>query len=168
MTFRFKNIRLLFSLFILTFSGCYSFKGISIPPEVNTFYVAEFDNKANNVVPTLAQTITEALKSKIRTESRLIWNETEPDVEFQGSIVDYRITAEAPQPGEYSGVNRLTIILSVEYINSTNEEDTWKSNFSYFYDFPADTDLISIQDEAIDAINEQLLEDIFNKAFTSW
>ena len=149
-------------------SGCYSFRGISIDPAVRTYYVGQFRNNAVNSPPTLEVTLTEDLKEKIRTESRLLLEETNPDIEFQGTVVDFRVTSEAPQPGETTAINRLTIVTAIEYIDNTNEDKGWKQNFSFFFDFPSSTDLISIQDDAIRVISDQLMEDIFNKAFTDW
>jgi hypothetical protein len=146
----------------------YSFRGISIPADVTTYYVGQFKNNALNAPPTLAIETSEALKEKIRRETRLLLNESEPDVEFQGTIVDYRVTAEAPQPGESSAINRLTIVTTVEYLSNKNEEDGFKRNFSFFFDFPATTELASVQTQAIEDILAQLTEDIFNAAFTNW
>lgn len=146
----------------------YSFQGISIPADVETYHVANFKNNALNAPPTLAVDFTEALKEKIRQDTRLIFEQNNADVMFKGSIVDYRVTAEAPQPGEFSAINRLTIVTAVEYVSEKNEKDNFKKNFSFFYDFPSTTELASVQDEAISDILDQLTEDIFNKAFTNW
>lgn len=166
-------IQLLLLVFIsLSFWQCgsnrYSLKGISIPADVKTYYVSRFKNNALNAPPTLAIQIEEALKDKIRRESPLVSNESEPDIEFNGTIVDFRVTAEAPQPGEFSSINRLTIITKIEYISNKNEEDDFEKNFTRFFDFPATTELAAIQSQAIEDILDQIMEDIFNKAFTNW
>lgn len=167
--------KLFFSLllfFCLSIWQCgnngYSLRGISIPADVSTYYVGQFKTNALNAPPTLAIETAEALKEKIRRESRLVLNDTSPDVEFQGTIVDFRVTAEAPQPGESSAINRLTIVTAIEYISNKNEEDGFKRNFSFFFDFPATTDLTAVQTQAIDDILAQITEDIFNAAFTNW
>ncbi|HMN91196.1 MAG TPA: LPS assembly lipoprotein LptE [Saprospiraceae bacterium] len=149
------------------FTGCYSLSGISISQDVKTYYVEQFRSNADNAPPTLEQTLTEALKEKIRTESRLIYSDTDPHVEFKGTVVDFRVTSEAPRPGEFTAINRLTINVAVDYKNNIDKKE-WKSNFSFFFDFPSSQDLASIQDEAIRVISNQLMEDIFNKAFTDW
>ncbi len=152
---------------LLFLSACYSFSGISIGPDVETFYVRPFDNNALNAVPNLEQDLTVDLQDKVRLESRLnLVNESQdPDVIFRGTLVDFRISSEAPQADQTVDINRLTVTLAIEYIN-TPEEKEWKRNFSFFFDFPATTDLASIQDEAIQTISDQLMEDIFNAAFT--
>ncbi len=161
-----RNFLLL--ILVALISGCYSFKGISIEPGINTFYVARFENNAINSPPNLEVTVAEALRAKVRTESRLEQVDTNPDVEFRGTVVDYRVSSEAPQPGTFAALNRLTIVLAVEYLNSQDEEANWKQNFSFFFDFPATTSLEAVQEEAIQDILDQLTEDIFNKAFTNW
>lgn len=167
-----KNIIfLILSVFIIIIqSACYSLSGINIDPAVRTYFVEQLRNNADNAPPTLPQTLTESLKEKIRTESRLVSAEEPADVQFRGSLVDFRVTSEAPQPGETTAINRLTITLAIEcnYTNPQQAAKNWKQNFSFFYDFSSSTDLSSIQETAIRAITQQLMEDIFNKAFTDW
>lgn len=146
----------------------YSFRGISIPADVTSYNVEVFKASAVNAPPNLPIETTEKLKEKIRRESRLVLNETDPDISFKGSVVDFRVTAEAPQPGATSAINRLTIVTAVEFINHNNEKEGFKKNFSFFYDFPASTDLSSIQATAVEEILNQIAEDIFNAAFTNW
>ena len=162
----------LFTLLFLTsilFSGCYSFRGISIDYNtVKTYYVDQFANNALNAQPALSQRLTEDLKEKIRTESRLVLNDVNPDIEFKGAIVRYDVSSEAPQPGETTALNRLTITTAIEFINNKDEENRWKKNFSFFYDFPSSQDLSSVEEDAISTISNQMMEDIFNAAFTDW
>lgn len=153
---------------LLSLGSCYSFRGISIDKNVTTYYVENFKNNAANSLPAMEQLFTESLKEKIRTDTRLIYNDETPDIEFRGTLVDFRISSEAPQPGELVAINRLTIVLGIEYINNQNEEKNWRNNFSHFFDFSSSTDFASVQDEAVEAIRQQLMEDIFNKAFTDW
>ena len=69
---------------------------------------------------------------------------------------------------EFGSLNRLTIVIALEYIDHKNDDNSWKSNFSHFVNFPANQDITGIQDDLIDEIKDQLMEDIFNKAFTNW
>ena len=164
-----NKIHFILTAGILIFiSGCYSFKGISIAPEVKTYYVHPFKNETFSSPATLDQIMTEALKEKVRKESRLVYNDSEPDVEFIGTITEYRVSAEAPTAGETTSLNRLSIRIKVEYINHQFEDKGWKSSFSYFFNFPGNKNLSEVEEEAEDAILTQLMEDVFNKAFTDW
>jgi len=158
----------LFLFITIGLQSCYSFKGISIPPDINTFYVENFENRANNAPATIDQTFSEALRTKIRNESRLNLIDQDPDIIFQGTISSFRITSEAPQEGNTVAFNKLTIVVQVEYVNSRNEDENWQRNFSFFEDFDSTADFQSIQDGLIELIFNQITEDIFNASFTNW
>jgi Lipopolysaccharide-assembly len=159
---------LFISCFILAFSGCYSFKGLSIDPSVKTFYVANFDNKAQLAPPALAQEFTEKLRTRVRDEVRLKNEENEPDVEFSGSITGYNITTEAPKPGEGSSTTVLTMTVNVEHINHKNEKSNYKKDFSFAVRFDANTNLSSVQDDLGKRLNKRITDDILNATFNNW
>ena len=121
---------LLLPIFICL-AGCYTFSGISIDPETNTYFVGNFKNNAPNAVPGLELQMTEALVDKLNRETRLEYRQRSenPDIEMNGTLVDYRITSEAPQPGENVSLNRLTIVIALEYIDNQDNEKNWKIQF---------------------------------------
>jgi len=149
--------------------SCYGFKGISIPPDINTFYVEDF-TLAGNVSPPadLSQIFAEALRKKVREESRLVNDESTPDIIFEGSIVQYRISSVAPEEGTTTSLNRLEIAISINYINEVNPDDSWKKRYSDFEDFDATADFQNLKDGLIDVIVEDIMERIFNDTFTNW
>lgn len=155
-------------MLVSALSGCYSLKGYSIAPEVQTYYVGNFKLTALNAPATITQTFAESLKDKISKESRLKYTDENPHLEFNGTIQGFNVTSVAPQPGERTSFNRLTISLTVEYTNNLNPKDKWTKSFSHFEDFPSETNLLQVQDELIDVIFKQILEDIFNQAFNNW
>ena len=155
-------------MLLVTLSCTINFKGITIPPEANTFYVAEFENRAPQAPVDVGQQFSELLKFKLLNETRLTWNDEDPDLEFSGQISRYQVTAMAPQPNELVGFNRLSLAIRVNYTNNMEEEDTWDNNFSFYQDFGNDVNLLDVQDQLIETIHTQIAEDIFNKAFTSW
>ncbi len=107
-----------FLLLISLLSGCYSFKGISIPPEAETYYVNDFTLRANNAPAQIDQLWSEALREKIRNESRLTYNEQSPDIEFEGSITSYQVIGTAPQEGNTVALNKLTTACAIlVYLN---------------------------------------------------
>lgn len=165
-TFRLMLLLLLAGLF----HSCYSFKGISIPEGVERAYVPLFVDNAVGAPPTLYIDITERLRDKVRDEARLTITDDAPHIQMTGTLVDFRVTAEAAAPGNetaaFSRLNRLTIVVAIEYKDLRDPDgDTWKQNFSDVFNFPGEQTLASIQDEAIDEILELINEKIFNKAF---
>lgn len=164
-----RRVKLLLLLPLLL-QGCYSMKGISIDPRVTTFSVRTFETIANNAPPTLAVDFTERLKDKMRSETRLQLKSDEADVEFSGKIVDFRVVPVAPKPGELVELNQLVIVIQVSAENRKDEKIEWpaEKNFSHFAEFSNQTDLLSVQDQLVRQIGDQLLEDIFNHFFNNW
>ena len=158
------------------YSSCYSLKGITIDPVIETFFVDQFQNSAGNAPPDIGQRFSEDLKDVVLNNSRLNYNEDVPDIEFSGSISSYNIQSVAPEvlSGEStattfgSSLNRLNISVNVVYTNNRDDEDTWTQVFSFFQNYGVDEDLSQVQDDLIDQIFDQITNDIFNQAFTNW
>lgn len=151
-------------------AACYTFRGISIPEGVETAYLPLFVDNAVSAPPTLYVDVTERLRDKVRDEARLIITDNDPDIQLTGTLVDFRVSAEAATAGNqtaaFSRLNKLTIVVAIEYKNLRDPEDAgWTQNFSDVFNFPGETPLASVQDEAIDEILELINEKIFNKAF---
>ncbi len=167
--FSFFTISLFISQSCMIGNVGYSFKGTSIPANVYTFYLDDFENQTNTAPPTLAQTFKDGLNDRIRNETRLKNEDENPHVEFTGSITNYSVRAEAPQPGQTAAINRLTISFQIEYINNLNpDEKPMRKNFSQFADFDTSQNLIDVQDDLIDQILTEIIDEVFNWAFTNW
>lgn len=154
----------------LSLSGCYSFKGVSIPQEVNSFYVSTFkiSNRASKAPRQLGEVFADQFKQKIMRESRLSFEEANPDISFSGEITQFAIRSVAPQPDETTAFSRLDISVSVEYVDFLDEENNWKKTFSDFQNFERDVNFLDVQDQLVEDIFEQISEDIFNETFSNW
>ena len=156
-------------LFIsIVLSSCYSFKGISIPPDVKTFYLPPVQLTDYSAPPDTPEKFMEQMRQKIRSQSSLKWNETDPHIEFECSIVGFRVSNEGNQAGNEVSLNKLTISVKVNFFNNNTEEDDWTKTFSFGIPFDPSQDLQEVQDGYIDDIFEQITENIFNEAFTDW
>ncbi len=153
---------------ILTMSSCYGFKGITIPPEVKSFYVENFETLDLTAPIDLSQTFTEELRRKVRQETRLIENNDTPDAIFSGAINSYRIEFAAPDADNTASLNRLTITININYENLRDEEDSWSKTYSDFEDYDSNGNLQELEDQLIATIVEDILERVFNDAFTDW
>jgi len=157
-------------------TGCYSLKGISIPPTITTFYVDQFQGGAGNAPPDIGQRFSEELKDRVLRNSRLDFDEGTPDIEFTGSVTTFNVQSVAPERRTDGGgatefgssLNRLTIAIQVDYVNNQDDEDNWSQSFSFFQDFDNMTNLSDVQDDLIETILSQISTDIFNKSFTNW
>lgn len=157
-----------FLILYMCLTGCYSFKGISIPPEINTYYVKNFGNRAFGAPVDIEVKFSEALRNKIRNESRLKFQETDPDVEFSGEVTNFVVSAEAPVAGNTVALNKLDISVLVKYTDTKNDKNNYERNFSFFETFASDLDLQTVQDRLIKNIFDQIVERIFNDTYTTW
>lgn len=153
---------------LICLSSCYSFKGVSIPPNINTYYVEDFNLLSADAPVDLNQEMCEALRMKVREESRLVNDNINPDIIFKGTVTAYRITYVAPEEGNTTSLNRMDITLKIEFINNLDESENWTKSYSDFEDYDSSGDFQSLQDGLIETITEDIMERIFNDAFANW
>jgi hypothetical protein len=159
------------ALFILALAGCgiYKLNDASIDPNAKTVNVHFFNNRAPIVNPTLAQKFTDALRNKILNQTRLTQvNSDSVDYDISGSITGYNVSNAAVTNVEQAAATRLTITVEVTFKNNLDDKKSFKQSFSRFADFPASQSIDEVADKLSQTINDQLTDDIFNKAFSNW
>ena len=152
----------------LTSCGIYSFTGASIPTEAKTISVNYFNNKAATVQPSLSQVFTERLKDMFLEQTNLSLSENEGDLSFSGYISKYQIKPMAIKANETAGKNRLIIAVKVTYNNSLDAENNFEHTFSRYRDYDSTQNISDIENTLIEEITNELVEDVFNKAFVNW
>lgn len=156
------------SLTILLMHSCYSFKGIAIPANVNSYNVPFIEVTSPDAPPSINTTLQDKLILKINQESRFVFNENDPDLILKTTLTRFNVQSVGANADNSVDANQLTISLKVEYTDNKNEENSWEKNFSNNRQFPTGTSLLSVQDRLVDEIFDDLVEDIFNQAFTNW
>ena len=146
----------------------YSFTGASIAEDVKTVSVKTFPSYAPLANANLSQTFTEALKDKFLSQTNLDLVASDGDLQFEGSITGYNVTSVAIQGNERAALNRLKITVKVKFTNTKDSDLDYESSFSRYTDYESSQNLASIEDGLIAEINDQLTQDIFNKAVSNW
>jgi hypothetical protein len=146
----------------------YSFSGVNISPEVKTYTVEYFPNRAAIVQAQLSQVFTDALIDKIQSNTNLNLSTSGGDVQFSGEITGYETRPTAITGQEKAARNRLTITVRVKYTNVVEPELDYDTSFSRYEDYDASMNLTDVENELIELIVENLIEDVFNRAFVSW
>lgn len=166
--------KLVFSLLLSLFfcwSSCkvnYSFTGASIAPDVKTISVRFFQKTAALGPASLGQTFTEALKDKFVSQTNLSLTERDADMILEGSINGYTVSPQAIQANETAARNRLSISVDVKFTNLKDEKQNFETTFSRYADFESSLNIAVVEDQLIKEINEQLVDDIFNRAVINW
>lgn len=169
----FKNA-VIYMLLIMVFSGiegckvAYSFSGASISPQVKTFSIQYFQNRASLVQPGLSQNITDALIDKCRGETNLKYVNGIGDVNFEGEISDYNTRPLTVAADARAATNRFSIIVKVKFTNSVQPDLNFDQTFSRYADYDSNLDLSQVEKQLSDDIVKMIVEDIFNQAFVNW
>ncbi len=158
-----------FLVLLLAFTGCkvYSLSGATI--DGKTINVPTFENKAPNVVPSVASDLSNKIRDRVLSQSGLTAvNSDEVDYILKGVITRYQVSISGVQSNTAASQNRLTVTLQVEFINHLNEKDNFNTSFSRFADFPANQSLQNVESTLMEDIGKELADDIFNRAFVNW
>lgn len=162
-----KNSLVLFVLCTLI-GGCgpYSFTGVNTTAE--SFQVNFFRNEAPIVEPGMDYDFTNALQDLIVNQTNLQLVNRNADLIYEGEIVDYRVSPMSATADQTAAQNRLTIGVNVRFFNADNPEEDFERKFSFFYDYPATAQLVTVRQAAQDVIFERITQDIFNETLANW
>ena len=161
---------ILFSItsLVLVSCGAYSFTGGSTG-SAKTLQVDFFPNQAALVEPTLSQTFTNDLLDLFTRQTNLTTVKSNGDLYFSGEITGYRVTPMSATSDQTAAQNRLTVTVNVRYVNNTDEKKDFEKQFSFYSDFPANSQLTgSVLDAALEEIIDRLTQDIFNASVGEW
>jgi hypothetical protein len=170
-----KKITIIHFLITLTVFGCgsYSFTGASIPEGTETFQVNFFENDAGNTMgsifePGLDRDFTTSLQNILQNQTNLQLVSIDGDLVYEGEIIEYRVSPMTATSELTASQNRLSISVNVRFINIKKEEDDFERKFSFYFDYPAETQLLNIKSEAHEIIFERITQDIFNASLAKW
>jgi len=162
---------MIFLLAFLALTSCsvnYSMTGASIAPDVKTISIRFFQKTAGLGPASLGQTFTESLKDKFISQTNLSLVDRDATLTLEGNIPGYTIIPLAIQANELAAQNRLSISVNVKFTNLKDEKQNFESTFTRFADFESTLNISSVEDQLIKQINEQIIDDIFNKAVINW
>lgn len=155
--------------------GVYSFTGANISPDIKTISIQNFFNDSGQGPANMSQQFTEELKDYFQQNTNLSLVNTDGDLQFEGSIVGYRLSPIAPKAtgndfqANEAGLTRLTITVHAVYINTQDDTFNFDQNFSFYSDFnPSVTTLQQEEARMIDEIFEAVIFDIFNASVANW
>ncbi len=166
-------IRLIIIIVLLAIidSSCftvkYSTSGASISPDLKTLSVIPFQNRSS-APPSFSQDITNKLIDKCRSNTSLTLITEGGEANFEGEIIGYDTRPTAIQGNETAAQNRFTITIHVRFTNSVDPKFNFDTNFSRYKDYGSSLTLDDAANLYTPEIVDQLLEDIFNKAFVNW
>jgi outer membrane lipopolysaccharide assembly protein LptE/RlpB len=169
----FRTLLLAACTFFLTgfFSGCkiYRFNQVSIPADIKTVYVRYIDNKARYINPQLSPQLTDKLRQKIVSQTKLTQvNSENADYDISGFVSQYDVTTSAIS-GQQVASNRLTVAVTIRLVdNKTEGEQPREFTISRSFDFSATLSLPQAEARLMDEMIRNLTDEIFNRIFSEW
>lgn len=161
-----NSLILLISCTLLWGCGPYSFTGVNTTAE--SFQVNFFRNEAPIVEPGMDYDFTNALQDLIVNQTNLQLVTRNADLIYEGEIVEYRVSPMSATADQTAAQNRLTVGVNVRFFNADNPEEDFEQKFSFFYDYPATSQLVTVRQAAQDVIFERITQDIFNETLANW
>jgi len=157
-------------MIIFNYASCkYSFKDSApLPPEVKTFRVNQLGNQAPYVDAQLAPQLTESLKQKIISNTRLRQtNDDDAHYDISGYVSNYAVSTTGIS-GASAAQNRLTVTFHVIFKNSLDNTQNMEADVSSNFDYSSS---LSLNDAAA-SLNTQIIsnmvDQIYNKIFSNW
>lgn len=152
----------------LVFGSCYSFKDVSIPPEVKTARVSYIENRASYVNPQLSPQLTDRLRQKINNQTRLtLITSEDADYDIHGEIRGYNLTTSGVSEQRASS-NRLQVTVHLVFRNRLDDKASFEADVSRNFDFSAGISLQQAEAQQMEDILKNLTDEIFNRIFSNW
>src|SRR6185436_4625742 len=127
----------LFVMSLLVGCKVYSFNGANIPPEIKTVRVQYIDNKARYNNPQLSPQLTDKLRQKIVSQTKLTQvNNDNADYDISGYISQYDVSTSGISNQQVS-TNRLTVAVSLTLLDRKTGKEPRNISASRSFDFSA-------------------------------
>ena len=154
--------------FFISSCGIYSFSGTNLSPDLKTFSIVNFTMGTAGGPANLPQRLTEQLKEYFQKNTSLTSLPSGGDLILEGSITGYDVTPAAPTANDQAGLNRLNVTVQVRFTNGKDETKNFDQSFTYYADFPQDQTLDQNEARLLPTIQENLIQQIFNKSAADW
>ncbi len=131
-----------------------------------------FRDQAELTAPAEPQLVTQKLRDAVSSQTNLGMVKNNGDLKFE----ECRITAYTNNPQGISGdgsdqnsLRRLSVTIVLNYVNRFDASKGFTDKaFTRYFDYPGTKTQSEVENEALEQINRQLVEDIFNAAFNNW
>lgn len=162
-----KNAALLLLIALASCRVNYSFTG-GDPGNARTMSVDLFQTGAPLASPNVAQVCTETVRDLLLAQTPLKLARTEGDVQYTGTIVGYDVQPVSIQANESAALNRLTITLNVVYVHTLDPTKNTTFTVTRFADYNSTQDLVTVEEQLVRVISNQLAQDIFDRTLGNW
>ncbi len=148
----------------------YKFNGASINyDKVKTISFENFPNRSTAFVwGPMESMFNTALQDIFMRQTRLTQVRQTGDLELSGEITNYDVYNKGVGSDGYSTMAELRMTVNVRFVNNTNHSEDFEQQFSASQEYEASQQLSSVQEELVDAMIDDIVDQIFNATVANW
>jgi hypothetical protein len=159
-------------ILVLLVAGCisYSFTGTSIPADVRTIYIPFFPDRSQSGLGDLSDRLNRALINRFVNQSRLsLANDQEDSDAFvEGAIQSYVTRPFSIGGDQQANLNEVQITVRATFQYANDESPLWTKNFNGSATYDVLANPVDGEIEAAEAALQQISNNMFNDAVSSW
>ena len=167
-----KPMYILFLVAAVLFTGCisYSFTGTSIPSDVRTIHIPFFPDRSQSGLGDLSDRLNRALINRFVNQSRLSLSEQQDgsDAFVEGAIQSYTNRPFSIGGDQQANLNEIQITVQATFQYASDDEPLWSKNFSGSATYDVLENPVDGEIEAAEAALQQISNNMFNDAVSSW
>lgn len=150
--------------------GYYSFTGASIPSHLSTIAIPLAQDNAASPIGTLDEQLTSLLLDRFVGQTRLVLepNETQADAVLTSTIDRYTNTPAAVGGEDRAALSRVTVSVSVRYVDQTQNEEILTRSFSDSQEYDPQVEGLEGEIAAATTALENIADDVFTAATSNW
>ncbi len=150
--------------------GYYSFTGATLPSNLNTIAIPVAEDNSFSPLATLDETLTEQLIDRFARQTRLTLVTLEDDADaVLTATIDRYINAPTSVTGaEQAARNRISITVSVRYVDQTEDKTLLQRTFTSFEDYDPAEGGLEQEETAAEIALRNIADDIFTAATSNW
>lgn len=144
-----------------------SMRDVSIPANVKTVKINFIENRARYINPQLSPKLTDKIRQKIISQTRLTQTNGEADYEISGTITEYSVNTSGISQ-QQTASNNLNVTVHIIFINRLDEKMNFEADVTRNFPFSATLSLTQAETQLAEQMVNNLADEIFNRIFSNW
>ena len=154
---------------IYSCSVSYKFSGTSIDyTKTKTVSIDKFPIRANYVWSPMESMFYNTITDAFAQKTKLKVLKRDGDLQLAGEIVEYSQTNKSISSDGYSAQVQLKIAVNVRFVNNQNHEEDFEQRFSATAEYDSSQQLAAVQEELVQALIDDIVDQIFNATVANW
>lgn len=154
---------------LVSCSISYKFNGASIDyTKTKTIQISDFPIRSSYVWAPMASIFNNKLKDVFANNTRLVQVKNNGDLKIEGEITQYSQRNKSVTSQGTSAQAELSMTVNVRFTNNANHSEDFERQFTATASFETTTSFVSVQEELVTQMVEDITDQIFNATVANW